>query len=167
MVQSELVPQRISAPKPGAGRPDLSGSRETIPDLATWLQCFAVYIATVTAKEPDLTHNLLTYMVTIAKASMKYSWSYTIRNFHQEAADNGLKDWAKVDLSIYRQCFTNAAISDQKWCKNCQSIDHGSATFPLQSCQGSSSSTGGPSGPPWKGRPRSTIPDLQEEAATP
>ena len=24
--------------------------------------------------------------------------------------------------SIYTQCFTNAAISDEKWCKNCQSM---------------------------------------------
>jgi hypothetical protein len=92
MVQSELVPQRISAPKPGAGRPDLSGSRETIPDLATWLQCFAVYMATVTAKEPDLTHNLLTYMVTIAKASMKYSWpSWVV--YDQELPPGSGRQW--------------------------------------------------------------------------
>ena len=114
---------------------DLSGSRKMIPDLATWLQCFALYMAVVTDKEPDRTSNLLAYMVTIAKASVKYSWpSWVVydQNFRQEAADNGLKDWAKVDPSIYTQCFTNAAVSDEKWCKNCQSIDHGTNTCPLQ-----------------------------------
>lgn len=122
---------------------DLSGTRKMIPDLATWLQCFAVYMAVITNKEPDRTNNLLAYMVTIAKASTKYSWpSWVVydQNFRQEAADNGLKDWAKVDPSIYTQCFTNAAVSDEKWCKNCQSIDHGSNTCPLQIYQ---SSTGG------------------------
>ena len=114
---------------------DLSGSRKMIPNLATWLQCFALYMVVVTDKEPDRTSNLLAYMVTIAKASVKYSWpSWVVydQNFQQEAADNGLKDWAKVDPSIYTQCFTNAAVSDEKWCKNCQSIDHRTTTCPLQ-----------------------------------
>ena len=53
---------------------DLSGSRKMIPNLATWLQCFALYMVVVTDKEPDRTSNLLAYMVTIAKASVKYSW---------------------------------------------------------------------------------------------
>ena len=85
---------------------DLSGTRKMIPDLATWLQCFAVYMAVITNKEPDRTNNLLAHMVTIAKASTKYSWpSWVVydQNFRQEAADNGLKDRAKVDPSIYTQ----------------------------------------------------------------
>ena len=43
-------------------------------------------------------------MVTITKASVEYSWpSWVIydQNFRKEAADNVLKDWAKVDPSIY------------------------------------------------------------------
>ena len=74
---------------------DLSGTRKMIPDLATWLQCFAVYMAAITNKEPDRTSNLLAYMVTIAKASTKYGWpSWLVydQNFRQEAADNGLKN---------------------------------------------------------------------------
>ena len=100
---------------------DLSGSRKMIPDLATWLQCFALYMAVLADKEPDPTGNLLAYMVTITKASMKYSWlSWVVynQNFRQEAADNSHKDWAKVDPSICTQCFTNASISDEKWCMN-------------------------------------------------
>ena len=131
---------------------EVSGARKMIPDLATWTQCFALYMAIITTKEPDRTNNLLAYMVTIAKASIKYSWpSWVVydQNFRQEAADNGLKDWAKVDPSIYTQCFTNAAISEERWCKNCQSIDHNSGSCPLQryrSEPGSSPSNGaGPS----------------------
>ena len=114
---------------------DLTGSRKLIPDLATWMQCFALYTAVITNKEPERISNLLAYMVTIAKASVKYSWpSWVVydQNFRQEAANNGLKDWSKVNPSIYTQCFTNAAVSNEKWCKSCQSIDHGSSSCPLQ-----------------------------------
>ena len=114
---------------------DLTGTRKLIPDLATWLQCFAIYMAVSADKEPDRTSNLLAYMVTIAKTSVKYSWpSWVVydQNFRQEAADNGLKDWSKVEPNIYTQCFTNAAVSSEKWCNNCQSIDHSSNNCPLQ-----------------------------------
>lgn len=46
---------------------DLTGNRKLIPDLATWTQCFAVYMAAIIDKEPDRINNLLVYMVTIAK----------------------------------------------------------------------------------------------------
>ena len=83
---------------------DLAGSKKLIPDLATWLQCFAIYMAMAVGAEPDRVKSLLAYMTTIAKASIKYTWPSWIvydKNFRQEAADNGLKDWSKVDPSIY------------------------------------------------------------------
>lgn len=33
-------------------------------------------------------------------------------------------EWARVDPSIYTQCFTGMALSAEGWCKFCQSIDH-------------------------------------------
>lgn len=124
---------------------DLTGNRKLIPDLTTWTQCFAMYMAAITLKEPDRTSNLLAYMVTIVKASVTYNWPFWVvydQNLRQEAADNGLKDWSKVDPSIYTQCFTNAAVSNEKWCKFCQSIDHGSNSCPSQSYHSSGSSGG-------------------------
>ncbi len=106
---------------------DLVGSK-LIPDLATWLQCFSIYMVVVTDTEPDRAKSLLAYMTTIAKASIKYTWpSWTVydQNYRQEAADNDFKDWSKVDPNIYTQCFTNAATSRESWCQLCQSIDHG------------------------------------------
>ena len=49
----------------------------------------------------------------------------------QEAADSGLKDWSRVDPSIYSICFTGASISAENWCKRCNSIDHVTETCPL------------------------------------
>ena len=55
-------------------------------------------MAVITNKEPEHTSNLRAYMVSIAKASTKYSWPLWVvydQNFYQEAADIGLRDWAK------------------------------------------------------------------------
>ena len=51
---------------------DIMESRKMIPDLATWVQCFSVYMAMVTAKEPVRTNNLLAYQAIIAKCSQKF-----------------------------------------------------------------------------------------------
>ena len=120
---------------------DLAGARKMIPDLATWLQCFCLYSAVITEREPDRTKSLLAYATTIAKASLKYSWpSWVVydQNFRQEAADSGNKDWSRIDPSIYTQCFTSAAISSESWCKFCQSVDHNSDVCPLKAVPGSS-----------------------------
>ena len=114
---------------------DLAQSRKLIPDLGTWSQCFAIFMAVVTAKEPDRSADLLAYLSTIAKASLKYRWPAWIvydQNFRQEAADKGLRKWAQVDPSIYAQCFTSMSISQEGWCKTCMSIDHSSESCPLK-----------------------------------
>ena len=84
-------------------------SRKLIPDMGTWIQCFGLYAAMVTIKESGWAADLLAYMSTITKASLKYKWlSWTVydQNFRQDATDKGLKNWAQVDPSIYTQCFT-------------------------------------------------------------
>lgn len=114
---------------------DWAESRKIIPDFATWVQCFSVYMAVVTAKDPDRTKNLLAYLSLIAKCSLKYRWpSWVVydQNFRQEAAESGLRDWSKVDPSIYAQCFTGASISPENWCKRCHSVDHASEGCPLK-----------------------------------
>ena len=74
---------------------DLLESRKLIPDLATWVQCYSVYMAVVTAKSPERTRNMLAYLTLIAKCSLKYRWpSWLVydQNFRQQAAEVGLKD---------------------------------------------------------------------------
>ena len=114
---------------------DLAQSRKLIPDLGTWAQCFALFMAVVTAKEPGRSADLLAYLSTIAKASLKYKWPAWIvydQNFRQEAADKGLKNWAQVDPSIYTQCFTGMSLTQEGWCKTCMSIDHNTDSCPLK-----------------------------------
>ena len=53
---------------------DLSQSKKLIPDLATWVQCFALYLAVLAPQQPSRIPDLMAYMSCIAKASQKYNW---------------------------------------------------------------------------------------------
>ena len=61
---------------------DLVRSRRIIPDLATWMQCYAIYVAVKGAHSPDGVPELMAYQAIIAKASRKSSGhhgSYTTK----------------------------------------------------------------------------------------
>ena len=106
---------------------ELMQTRKIIPDLATWVQCFSIYAATLLAKYPAKTQELMAYQTIIAKASQRYRWpSWVVydQNFRQEAAGNPHQSWARVEPSIYAQCFTGQAVSAENWCTRCQCLDH-------------------------------------------
>ena len=145
-------------PAKGKGRPvpqSLEGqivvvqaaeARKIIPDLATWVQCFSIYAATLSAKHPARMPELMAYQTIVAKASQRYRWPSWIvydQNFRQEAAGNPYQSWARVDPSIYAQCFTGQAISAENWCTRCQCLDHTTASCPYGSRKKQWNSAGG------------------------
>lgn len=116
---------------------DLLQTRRIIPDLATWSQCFALYVAVLAPVQPERVPELMAYQAIIAKASLKYRWpSWVVydQNFRQEmAGNNSLQSWARVDPSTYALCFTGQAISSENWCTRCQCLDHTSSSCPMRS----------------------------------
>lgn len=131
---------------------DLMQARKTIPDLATWSQCFSLYTAVVAKKSPGRVPELMAYLTIITKASQKYKWpSWVIydQNFRLEAAGNPTQAWSKVDPSIYAQCFTGQTLCSENWCARCQSLEHPSHRCPLRPSKRSwSSAFGQGQGPP-------------------
>ena len=98
------------------------------------MQCYAIFTAVIASKNPARLPDLMAYMIIIAKASQKFAWpSWVVydQNFRQEAACSTSTQWARVDPSIYTQCFTGMAIGAEGWCKVCQSIEHSSENCPL------------------------------------
>ena len=113
---------------------ELNSSKKVIPDLATWSQCFNLYAAVLIKHHPGRARSLFAYSSLIARCSAKYKWpSWVVydQNFRQEAAESGNVDWAKVDPSIYTQCFTGATQNSvEGWCKRCHSVEHVSDSCP-------------------------------------
>ena len=82
-------------------------SKRVIPDLVTWSQCYAVYMAVLLAHQPDRLADLMGNQALIARCSKKYKWPAWVvydQNFRQDTAGNPELRWAKADPSIYTQC---------------------------------------------------------------
>ncbi len=83
-------------------------TRKTIPDLATWLQCFGIFTAVVAAARPKRVPELMAYQAIIAKASQTYRWpSWVVYDqaFRQKMAGAQEQSWAKVlVLSVFVRC---------------------------------------------------------------
>ena len=76
-------------------------SKKHIPDLATWMQCFAIYSAVLLTKHPDRAQSLLMYSAIIARLSKKFRWPSWIiydQYFRQEAADTGKTDLTAASM---------------------------------------------------------------------
>ena len=74
----------------------------------------------------------MAYMTIIARVSQKYRWPAWViydENFRLEVAGN-VQSWARVDPSIYAQCFTGQAVSSDNWCSQCQGLDHSTLKCP-------------------------------------
>ena len=116
---------------------DYVHSKKYIPDLATWVQCFAIYSAVLLAKHPERAQSLLMYSATIACLSKKFRWPSWIiydQYIRQEAADSRKIDWSKIDSSIYIQCFIGMSLTEG-WCSICTSMDHVKGSCPYRSAE--------------------------------
>ena len=54
-----------------------------------------------------------------------------------------IAEWARVDPSIYAQCFTGQAINSENWWTRCQYLDHTTSNCPYCPKKKQWSSTGG------------------------
>ena len=114
---------------------DLLQSRKLIPDLPTWVQCFAICVTVLAQKQPARIPELMAYAATIAtarKSTSSQRGSFYDQNFRQEASCNPSQSWPKIDPSISSQCFLDMAA--EGWCHTCQSLDHTSENCPAGSC---------------------------------
>ncbi len=129
--KSRVAPIQGDGQIGGAGS-GFTPTRMIIPDLATWAQCFAIYAAVRGAHQPNKLADLMGYQSLVARASKKFKWPWVIydQNFRQEAAGNDELQWAKVEPSLYTQCFTSQDISRENWWTKCQGLDHQSVDCP-------------------------------------
>ncbi len=94
---------------------DLVQNRKTIPDYATWSQCYALYVAVSASHRPNLLGDLRGYQSLIARVSKKYkrpAWVIYDQNFRQEAAGNPDQPWVKADPSPLHPMFYGPGTSE-------------------------------------------------------
>ena len=114
---------------------DLAPSRQAIPDLATWLQCYSLYMAVLASHQPHRIVELVAYQSMIVKASARYKWPSWLmydQSFRQEMASSPGQSWSRVDPTIYSLCFYGQNITAENWCPNCQSMDHLAVDCPVK-----------------------------------
>ena len=100
--KARAVPQALEGRIVVVQAADLLQSRRAIPDLATWMQCYATFTAVIAFKNPARLPDLMAYMIIIAEASQKFAWpSWVVydQNFRQEAACSTSSQGARVDPS--------------------------------------------------------------------
>ena len=88
---------------------DLVQSRRIIPDLATWTQCYALYVTVLTQSQPERLPELMAYQSLIAKTSLKYKWPAWVvydQYFRSEMAGKVDQSWARVDPGSVN-CYDN------------------------------------------------------------
>ena len=123
---------------------DLARSQKRlIPEITTWVQCFAIYTSVVATKFPQRVPAMLGYMVDIIRTSRQFKWPSWVMydaNYRREAAASGQTDWSKIDPSLYARCFTGWA-RNTGWCDTCMTLDHDAADCPYN--QGTDGSTVG------------------------
>jgi len=114
---------------------DVARSKKLIPDFPTWPKCFANFMAVLVAHNPTLLPDLMTYLTDTATHAKRFRWhSWVIydQNFRLDLARKPGLCWARMDATIYAQCFMNMSLNpSEAWCRYCFAIDNVSQACPI------------------------------------
>ena len=72
--KARSIPQALEGQVLVVQAADLVQSCKIIPDLAMWVQCFALYVTAMATQHSDRVTELIGNQASIAKASIKYKW---------------------------------------------------------------------------------------------
>ncbi len=77
---------------------ELAKSRKyLIPDVSTWVQCFAIYASVVATKFPERIPAMMGYMVDVIRASRQFKWPSWVLydvSYRRQAAASKQADWS-------------------------------------------------------------------------
>ena len=79
-----------------------------VANIIEWVQCFGIYTAIISKKEPDWTADLIGYQQMIIDSSQNCcegDWLNYDQHFRLKASATGLKDWSSVEMNIWKRAF--------------------------------------------------------------
>ena len=131
LLRDNLEAQRRSSSQPASCSStgsNPSRSRREISDLLSWVQCFGIYIAVVTSKQPERMRQLMAYqtlMVREARRCGGKGWLAYDSYFRQQAVGDDKADWSRINQSLYAVTFIAQGERDKgRCCVLCLESDH-------------------------------------------
>ena len=122
---AELLPEQLSSPFPDDEPTHSRPKRRTICNITEWVQCFGIYVAIISQKEPNRVTDLLSYQSLIIQAAQQYQgdcWLRYDRRFRQMVEAKPSTSWAVIDTTIWNLAFSGRANPSR--CRHCSSFSH-------------------------------------------
>ena len=125
---AELLPEAfVSARAPSQMGPSaVVYQKWPATNVLIWVQCFGVYVGILAKQFPDAVPELMSYMISIIKASKNYeglAWVNYDTLYCRWAAATNCRKWSQINLSLFSLCFTGKAQGLQH-CDLCGDTAH-------------------------------------------
>ena len=121
---SDLLPEHLGHAEPDED-PKSKSKHQPMSSVTQWLQCFAVYTAVISKKQPYWMMDLMGYQILITEAYHEYrsnAWLNYDRRFRLRAASQPGRSWAAIDSTIWNLAFAGQAKATR--CNHCFSFAH-------------------------------------------
>ena len=128
---SDLLPEHLGHTEPDED-PKSKSKHRPVTSITQWLQCFAVYTAVISKKQPHRVMDLMGYQILIIEAYHEYrndSWLNYDRRFRLRAASQPGRSWAAIDSTIWNLAFAGQAKATR--CNHCFSFAHSTSNCHL------------------------------------
>lgn len=100
-------------------------TRSKISELSEWMEAFAVFVAVISQKSPEVVPSMMSYMIQIKEAQSTWgggNWLLYDREFRERAEAKKLRTWDCRDSNLWSKYFSGMPT---KWTKGDQSVQIG------------------------------------------
>ena len=96
-------------------------TRSKISELSEWMEAFAVFVAVISQKSPEVVPSMMSYMIQIKEAQSTWggsNWLLYDWEFRERAEAKKLRKWDCRDSNLWSKYFSGMPT---KWTKGDQS----------------------------------------------
>ncbi len=109
--------------------------KRPVTDIVTWMECFSVMAAIITAKAPERAPHLFAYQRLIVRASQSFegpAWVSYDAQFRRKASLTRSWEWGTPDSPLYNECFTGQSYIVVFAYQTATSTGHASSLHPTR-----------------------------------
>ena len=110
---AELLSEQLSSPFPDDEPTIHSRPKcQTICNIIKWVQCYGIYVAIISQKDPNRVTDLLSYQSLIIQAAQQYQgdcWLRYDHRFRQMVEAKPSTSWAVINITIWNLVFSGRA----------------------------------------------------------